>query len=196
MSFCTFLRKRKAVTAIELRMWMYLCMLYMYLLYLCMCVHNETDAFCNCLLPNVINAILTHFSVERKQKSKLITWQQSPFDPPSPLLHNAHVQHTGPSVCVSDRSSNIFHPHVGWTGVATSSLPQPTFALFFTCPTCGTYLRRCSCNCATVVWQLDSSTALDSLPTLPAAWLAISCGSIDLRFEYPKLAHFRSVTRP
>lgn len=45
----------------------------MYLLYLCMCVHNETAAFCNCLLPNVINAILTHFSVERKQKSKLIT---------------------------------------------------------------------------------------------------------------------------
>lgn len=76
--------------------------MYIYLLYLCMCVHNKTDAFCNCLLPNVINAILTHFSVERKQKSKLITWQQSPFDPPSPLLHNAHVQHTGPSVCVCE----------------------------------------------------------------------------------------------
>lgn len=93
---------------------------------------------------------------------------------------------------------NLPHPHVATLQVATSSLlPQPTFALFSTCPTCGTYTRGVV---ATVPQpQLDSSTrALDSrLSRLRLDCQQSVVAAIDLRFEYPKLAHFRvSVSRP
>lgn len=123
------------------------------------------------------------FWVQRKQKSKLITWQQSPFDPLPTLLRQVPLG-ICTCVCVCEftpparrnvASCNIF--------VASST----DFRSLFHLPNVWhVHSRRC-CNCATATArQLDARARRPPEPT--EAWLpAISCGSHRLTFWVPQV---------